>query len=510
MTAAIERLVILGGGTAGWMTAAALSRLLPPDIKIRLVESEQIGTVGVGEATIPHLRQFNTLLGIDENAFVQATGATYKLAIEFNGWGDAGSRYLHPFSGFGDDLNGIDFHHYFLRARKHRPDLTLDDFSLASWAARSGRFGPPRPEFPTGYGYAFHLDAGRYARFLRDYAEARGVERIEGRVAQVEQDPDSGHIRRLHLESGQAVEGQLFVDCSGFRALLIGDTLGVGYQSWRHWLPCNRAVALGSPAMAEPPPYTRVTASGAGWIWRIPLQHRTGNGHVYSSDHLSDEQACEQLRIAIGKPAITEPNFIRFEPGYRARSWDKNCVAVGLSSGFLEPLESTSIYLIQMAILKLVTYFPNARCEGPGQDAFNRWMALEYGRVRDFLILHYHANRRPEAFWQQCREMTIPDELARKLALFKEAAAVEHYEHGLFGLPSWLAVYLGQGVTPDGCDPRVAGHPPHKVAAHLQGMADTLKRCAESLPPHAEAVVRGVTGSPAPAELSLYGGRYGR
>ncbi|WP_341937943.1 tryptophan halogenase family protein [Marinimicrobium sp. C2-29] len=508
-TSAIERVVIVGGGTAGWMAAAALSRLLPRHCSVTLVESEQIGTVGVGEATIPHIRQFNELLGIDEADFMEATQATYKLAIEFIGWGSADSAYFHPFSPFGADLDGIDFHHYWLKARPHLKKRSLDSFSVASHAAAANRFAPPHARLDIGYGYAFHLDAGRYARFLRQYAEARGVKRIEGKVRTVHRDRDEGAIESLELESGQVIPGQLFIDCSGFRSLLLGQTLGVPFRNWRHWLPCDRAVAMASPALDPVPSYTRVRATATGWQWRIPLQHRTGNGQVYSSDHLSDDEACQQLRDSIGE-AITEPNFIRFEPGCRERSWEKNCVAIGLSSGFLEPLESTSIYLIQMAILKLIEYFPAADCAGAGREAFNRWMSMEYHRVRDFLILHYHLNRRDDSsFWKECRLMGVPDELERKMALFREAGAVEHYEYGLFAQPSWLAVYLGQGLEPETLDPRVEALPGEAVARKLNALAEHCRQQALALPDHGEALrTRPWTGS-SPATLSLYGGRYG-
>jgi len=506
----LENIVIVGGGTAGWMTAAALSRLLPQRCRIRLVESEAIGTVGVGEATIPHIRYFNSLLGIDEAEFMRATGATYKLAIRFVGWGSEQGDYFHPFSAFGSDLNGLDFHHYWLKVRSQLPELSLDDFSAASLAAATGRFAQPPADAEHGFGYAFHLDASRYARYLRDFAEQRGVQRIEGKVESVECDPDSGHIRKLAVDSGQLLEGQLFVDCSGFRGLLIEKALGVGYQSWRHWLPCDRAVAMASPGMAQPPSYTKVTATQAGWIWQIPLQHRTGNGHVYASDYLSDDEACARLLQQIDGQAESEPNFIRFEPGYRHRSWEKNCVAIGLSGGFLEPLESTSIYLIQMAILKLVEFFPDAGCTGLGRDAYNRWMALEYERVRDFLVLHYHLNQRQDSpFWRDRQSQEIPPELGRKMALFRQSAAVEFYEHGLFAQPSWLAVYLGQGLSPDRLDPRVESLKTERVAKCLRKYAEECRVLAQSMPEHAEALAQNDTGPRAAANLSLYGGRYG-
>lgn len=504
----IEQIVIVGGGTAGWMTAAALSHLLPERCSIELVESEQIGTVGVGEATIPHIRQFNALLGIDEGEFIEATQATYKLAIKFEGWGAKQNSYLHPFSAFGFELNGIDFHHYWLKAKSLLSGASLDSFSIASQAALDGKFAPATPDHEPGFGYAFHLDASLYAKYLRRYAQQRGVRRIEGKVQSVRCHRETGEIESVSLVSGQQVSGQLFIDCSGFRALLIGEALGVGYNDWRHWLTCDRAVAMASPAMPEPPSYTNVTATETGWQWRIPLQHRTGNGQVYSSEYLSDEAAAEQLRVAIGAPPLTDPNFIRFTPGYRHKSWEKNCIALGLSSGFLEPLESTSIYLIHRAILKLVEYFPTRGCPGKGPAAFNRWMSMEYQRVRDFLILHYHLNAREEPFWRAQRELQIPSELEEKIALFNESGRLEHYRYGLFAEPSWLAVFLGQGMLPHHVDPRLNKVPAQQIARQLERMAKHCRAHVANMPSHRSAINSRPRADAATASLSLYGSRY--
>ncbi|UZJ44478.1 tryptophan 7-halogenase [Marinimicrobium sp. C6131] len=510
MTVGPQRIVIVGGGTAGWMSAAALAHLLPSSVSLQLVESEQIGTVGVGEATIPHIRYFNSLLGIDEREFIRATQATYKLAIEFVGWGRETSRYLHPFSAFGGDIDGIDFHHYWLHTRDEWPELSLDAFSLAAQAARLGRFAPPPEEAEFGYGYAFHLDASRYARFLRNYAEQRGVTRTEGRIQTViPREPDGG-IAAVQLTSGERIEGDLFIDCSGFRALLLGQALGVPFNSWKHWLPCDRAVAIACGALAEPPSFTRSTATATGWQWRIPLQERTGNGQVYDSRHISDDEACAQLMASLVGEPNGEPNLIRFEAGARARSWEKNVVAIGLSSGFLEPLESTSIYLIQMAIFKLVEFFPRGENEAVGREAFNRWMSLEYERVRDFIILHYHLNQREDSsFWQDCAHMSVPDSLKRKIALFRESAAIEFYDQGLFALPSWLAVYLGQGLSPQAIDPRVAQQPVESLKQPLEQLANHLNRYAQAMPRHREVLARGGVAPNTTAPMSLYGGRYG-
>ena len=504
-----KRIVIVGGGTAGWMTAAAFARLLPTGMSVILVESNQISTVGVGEATIPHIRYFNQLLGVTEREFIKATDATYKLAIEFVGWGELNSRYMHPFSAFGRDLAGVDFHHHWLAVREALPHLSLDCFSLAAQLARSERFAPPPPYADLGYGYAFHLDAARYAMFLRQYAEQRNVVRREGRVIRTEQTGE-GDIAAVVLESGERIEGDFFIDCSGFRSLLLGETLQVPFTSWKHWLPCDRAVAMASKPLDTIPSYTRSSATTTGWQWRIPLQHRTGNGQVYASNYLTDDEACDQLRRALNSEPVSEPNLLRFEAGCRTQSWKNNCVAVGLSSGFLEPLESTSIYLIQMAIVKFVEFFPLGNDASLGQIAFNRWMSTEYHRVRDFLILHYHLNRRTDSgFWLDCAAMNIPESLRQKIELFRESATIEHYERGLFARPSWLAVYLGQGMLPENLDSRVRQLPQAAIAANLESMASRLQQLAQGAPKHDDVIRRGGLAKEGPAVMSLYGERRG-
>lgn len=509
ISGASRRVVIVGGGTSGWMTAAALSRMLPADVSIQLIESEKIGTVGVGEATIPHIRYFNALLGIDELEFIQATQATFKLAIQFVGWGSESSRYMHPFSDFGGDVHGIGFHHYWLKLREQCPELSFDEFSLAAQAALAGRFAPPSIDADFGYGYAFHLDASRYAAYLRRYAEQRGVRRIEGKVQSVQQHPQSGDITSVILETGTEIAGNIFIDCSGFRSLLLGQTLGVPFQSWRHWLPCDRAVAMASDALAELPSFTRATATSNGWQWRIPLQERTGNGQVYCSSQLSDDEACAQLRTALNSEPITEPNLIRFEAGCRRHSWEKNCIAIGLSSGFLEPLESTSIYLIQMAIFKLIEFFPRTSTLDISREAFNRWMEVEYHSVRDFIILHYHLNQRQDSeFWRSCAAMDIPDSLRRKIALFRESATVEFYEHGLFARPSWLAVYFGQGCYPSRIDARADRLSIAAIKLPLVKLAQELRELAANMPSHRDALSQSSVAAAKPS-MNLYGGRYG-
>lgn len=494
----LYRIIIVGGGTAGWMTAAALTRFLPVDrFRISLIESEQIGTVGVGEATIPHIRQFNALLGIDENDFIRTTKATYKLGIQFTGWGTESSSYMHPFSTVGCDINGLDFHHFWLKAREAGDVADLDEFSPATVAAHAGRFDYPRENVDIPYGYAFHLDAGRYARSLRDYAEARGANRVEGRVNQVQLDPESGYIESLHLESGQTLAADLFIDCSGFRALLMGEALGVGYDDWSHWLPCDRAVAVPSERQTMPASFTRAAAQSIGWQWRIPLQHRTGNGQVYANAYMTDEQALSALLENLEGEPLAEPNFLRFTAGRRQKSWEKNCIAIGLSSGFLEPLESTSIYLIQVAIMKLLEYFPDRSFAACDAREFNHEMAVEYLRVRDFLILHYKLNQRTDSdFWRDCQAMSIPDELERKIRLFKEAGRLEHYEQGLFIAPSWMTVYLGQGLVPDRYDARLTGYSSAQIQTYLERMRRGIAADVESMPTHSEAIQRALVSRP--------------
>ncbi|NIJ67550.1 tryptophan halogenase [Sphingomonas leidyi] len=476
------RILVVGGGTAGWMTAAALAhKLAGTPARIVLVESAEIGTVGVGEATIPHIRHFNATLGIDEADFLAATRGTYKLGIEFVDWGRKGDSYIHPFAEFGAPIGGVPFHQQWCAARGEAGPF--EAYSLPIQAARRGRFRRPDGD---PYNYAYQFDAGLYAKFLRGYSEARGVVRREGKVIDVARDGESGFVRSVTLEGGEVLEADLFVDCSGFRGLLIEQALHAGYEEWTHWLPCDRAIALPCANVGPIAPLTRATAQDAGWTWRIPLQHRTGNGHVYASGFTSDEEALRTLLGAIAAPPMADPNRLRFVAGKRRRQWVGNVVAIGLSSGFLEPLESTSIHLIQLAIGRLLDLFPTRDWDPLDAAEFNRLMALEYERVRDFLILHYHCTERDDSeFWRHCRTMRLPDSLAYKLALFRERGVVVQYREGTFLEPSWLAVYLGQPVTPRRCDPRAGGA---GAAAAMAAMRAGIAATAEAMPAHEAAL----------------------
>ena len=491
--APLSSIVIAGGGTAGWMTAAALARLLPSDrCNIRLIESEQIGTVGVGEATIPAIHDFNRRVGIDEREFIAATNATFKLGIEFVNWGARGEAYLHPFGPFGHDLNDVSFHHYWLRERAAGDTTPLDQYSLPYLAAKRRRFRHPVDD-PSSvystYSYAFHFDASLYAAFLRRIAESHGVVRTEGRIVDVARRAEDGNLAALILESGERVDGELFIDCSGFRGVLIEDVLQTGYDDWRHWLPCDRALAVASDHTREPDPYTRATAHDAGWQWRIPLQHRMGNGHVYSSEHTDDDKAATTLLEHIDGNAQGDPRQLRFVPGKRRRMWNRNCIAIGLSGGFLEPLESTSIFLIQAAIMKLIELFPDRSLPEATIAAYNKSMSRTFDEVRNFIILHYKQTSRDDSeFWRYCRSMSVPEELARRMRLFGERGVAAHRRGELFIETNWVAVYLGQGLVPLHCDPRAECIDAGTRAAKLSDMRRYLAEAAEAMPAHADEI----------------------
>lgn len=492
---ALRHIVIVGGGSAGWMTAAALSRMLSASqTKITLIESETIGTVGVGEATIPDILNFNHMLGIDEAEFMAATDATFKLGIEFVNWGRLGDRYFHPFGAHGVDMQGIDFHQYWLADHANGSKRPIEDYSMCAHAAYAGRFSHPtrEPNSPKSHiRYAYHFDATRYAAFLRNYAEARGVTRVEGKVSDVQTDEENGHVTTLILDDGRTLSGDFFFDCSGFRALLMRGTLGIGFEDWTHWLPCNSAQTVACDHNGPVPPYTRATAHGAGWQWRIPTQARTGNGHIYASDYMNDETAGEILLSGLDAPARGTPRTIRFTTGRLQSFWEKNVIGIGLSAGFLEPLESTSIYLIQMGISKFITLFPSANLSPVVINEYNRQMRQEFEQVRDFIILHYKATERDDTpFWRYCRDMAIPDSLSHKMSLFKDAGRVFRYEDELFSRPSWVAVMLGQNVIPGTVDPIVGGLPVAQIQQSLASMTAGMVRATATLPPHADYLRR--------------------
>jgi tryptophan halogenase len=491
----IRNVLIVGGGSAGWMAAAALANALKGlPIAISLVESEEIGTVGVGESTIPHIRFFNAKLGLDEAEFMRATKATFKLGIEFRDWDRPGDTYMHPFGAFGRDVAGAPFLQQWLRANEAGEAPAFQDFSLPIVAAKRDRFTPPSADprsLMSTYSYAYQFDAGLYARFLRKYAEGLGVVRTEGKIRDVQLRAEDGFVESVTLESGQVISADLFVDCSGFRGLIIEQTFKAGYEDWSEWLPCDRAIAVPCAHGGPLTPYTQAISQGAGWRWRIPLQHRVGNGYVYCSEYIGDDEAEATLLSRLEAPAEAEPRRLRFLAGRRKRQWVKNCVAIGLSSGFLEPLESTSIYLIQAGIGRLLDLFPDRDFDPADADEFNRLMDLEIERIRDFLILHYYAGARADTpFWRRCREMPIPDSLAYKMELFRERGALVPYRDGVFLEPSWHAVYLGQDVTPRRHEPFAEIAPVDGVVRELRAMHDTIRRAAESIPSHADYIAR--------------------
>jgi tryptophan halogenase len=443
---AVRRVVVAGGGTAGWAAVAALARQLGPLLDITLVESEQIGTVGVGEATIPTFRSFHALLGIDEREFMRETQATFKLGIAFENWARLGDRYIHPFGDIGKSTWMGDFHNLWLMAKAEGYGGDLDDYCFELQAAAAGRFAlPDKGEI----NYAYHLDAGMYAKFLRHKFEAEGVKRIEGKIATVEQDAESGHVAALNLEDGTRVEGDLFIDCTGFRGLLIEGALGVGYEDWRHWLPTDSALAVQTGPTDEILPYTRAIARSAGWQWRIPLQTRVGNGLVFCSQYQGEDEARTELLGDLDGEPLMEPRLIRYVTGRRERAWHKNVVALGLSSGFLEPLESTSIHLIQVGVTRLIKLFPFGGNFDALARRYNAQADTEIERVRDFIILHYKLTERDDTpFWRACRDMEIPDSLAERIELFRDSGYVYQAPDDLFRVASWLYVMVGQRLVP--------------------------------------------------------------
>jgi tryptophan halogenase len=503
----IQKVVIVGGGTAGWITASALSRVLGKEqVSITLIESDQISTIGVGEATIPPIRDFHRMLGLSEADFVRRTQATFKLGIEFSNWGVDGSSYFHPFGEYGRQFDSVAFHHYWMRGKSidNEPGHNsghgagnnvghLDQYSLCAVAAMAGKFAPNSNDpnsILSAIGYAYHFDASLYAQLLSEYSQALGVRRIEGMVCSVEQQSDSGFIQSVTLESKQVVEGDLFIDCTGFSALLIDKTLGVEFEDWGHYLPCDRALAVQTEnTETSILPYTKSIAHAAGWQWRIPLQHRTGNGIVYSSSYMTDEQAKAQLIENIAGEIISEPKSIKFRTGKRRQSWSKNCIAIGLSSGFLEPLESTSIHLIQTAISRLLTLFPGQEFDQADIAEYNNGVNQELDFIRDFIILHYHANQRPESMWKHCREMQIPESLKHKIQLFENRARLFDDRYDLFKSASWLAVMQGQGIQARYYHPIVEGKSSVRVLQLLADMRGAFAQAVAAMPEHEKFIL---------------------
>ena len=500
----LQRIVIVGGGTAGWMAAAAISRKFEDSpLEIHVVESSEIGIVGVGEATIPPILQMNRLLGIDEDEFVRKTRATFKLAIEFEGWMGPGTRYSHPFGQFGLPIWPIPTPHYWRRLSREQSERSgsLWDYSLPAQAALAGRFQRrlPDPKMRGNIAYAFHFDAGLYAAFLRQRSEAQGVIRHDRKIA-AHRLSDGGHVEAVLFDDGDSLEGDFFIDCSGFRGLLIEEALGTGYDDWTHWLPCDRAVAMPSDFMPELPPFTRSTARSAGWQWRIPLQHRTGNGLVYSSAYMSDDEAASKLAANLPTPAAGDPRPLKFTTGRRKLTWNRNVLSLGLASGFLEPLESTSIHLIQSGIEKLLLLFPDRGFRQADIDLYNRIMALEFEQVRDLIIFHYYANGRTDTdFWRACREIDIPDTLKERIELFRGYGRIFRRDDELFSTVSWTAVFEGQGVQPEACDPLTYAVPIERIDSALTEMRELVRGGVAAMPSHGDFLSRSVGATLGPA-----------
>jgi tryptophan 7-halogenase len=478
------------------MAAAALARAIGFPVSVQLIESDDIGTVGVGEATVPHLRSFNTSLQIDEVEFVRAVRGTFKLGIQFVDWGRIGDRYVHGFGTIGHEYRSLPFHQYWIKLQHLGKAQPLDAYSLNTAAAPAGRFMSGASDVPAGsplsqVAYAYHFDAGLYAQFLRRYAEARGVKRVEGEVVEVRLRGEDGFIEAVTLKSGLTVTGDLFIDCSGFRGLLIEQALKTGYDDWTRWLPCDRAVAVPSEKTGAATPYTRSTARAAGWQWRIPLQHRTGNGLVYSSAHMSDDEAAATLRANLDGRPLADPRVLRFTTGRRRQMWNRNCVALGLASGFLEPLESTSIYLIQSGIARLIDMLPDRRMSPVLRERYNAEAAFEIERIRDFLILHYCATeRRDSEFWKYCGTMSIPGELRAKMELFRESGRFYRDADEMFAQTSWVQVMVGQGIVPRGYHPLVDAISDPELQKYADSVRNVIASCVAAMPLHEQFIDR--------------------
>lgn len=499
----ITNIVIVGGGTAGWMTAAAMSKVLAGTCMIHLIESEAIGTVGVGEGTIPYIRRFNGLLQIDEAEFVRETRGTFKLGVQFNDWGRIGDSYMHGFGGdIGQSLGLLPFHQYWIKAIQAGAAGPIGDYLLCSLAAPRGKFMVSASDVPptsplANIPYAYHFDAGLYARFLRKYSEQRGVRRTEGIITDVALNPESGYVEAIVMQGGERIDGDIFIDCSGFRGLLIEEALHTGYVDYTHWLPCDRAMAVPSENAGPPTPYTRATAREAGWQWRIPLQHRAGNGYVYSSTHISDDEAAAVLLRNLDGRALGDPRPLKFVTGRRRKFWNRNVVAIGLSSGFVEPLEATSIYSIQSGIGKLLSLFPRDGFNPILVDRYNEQMTFDFDRIRDFLILHYHATQRDDtAFWRQCRDMSIPAELQAVIDLFRDSGRFYRNGEEMFAEMSWVQVMLGQGIQPRDYHPLVDLVPDEDLRRFVSSVGQTIANCVDAMPPHQAFIDRFCKAAP--------------
>jgi tryptophan halogenase len=493
--APIKKVLIVGGGTAGWMCAAFVGQSVGKDIEVRVVESDEIGIVGVGEATIPPIMNFNRALAIDENEFVKATQATFKLGIEFRNWGALGDRYIHGFGTMGHNTGVVDFHQYWLKAWLAGKVKRVEDYSINLLACEKNKFMRARTDIPNSpladIGHAFHFDAGLYARFLRGLAEKQGVKRTEGKITSVQQHPDTGFVTSVTLENGEVLDADLFVDCSGFRGLLIEQTLHAGYQDWSHWLPCDRAMAVPCESVSPLTPYTRSTAHKAGWQWRIPLQHRIGNGHVYCSQYISDDEAAHVLLGNLDGRKLADPRPLRFTAGRRNKFWDKNVVAIGLASGFMEPLESTSIHLIQKGISRLVSFFPNQGFDQADIDEFNRQSILEYEQIRDFIVLHYKATTRDDSpLWDYCRNMSVPETLQRRMDLFRSNGRIYREGTELFAEVSWFQVMFGQHVRPKGYHGLADSRSDELVEKMLADVYRVMHGVVEQMPTHEQFIER--------------------
>ena len=490
----INKIVVVGGGTAGWMVASAFAKVLGcNNYSVTLVESEQIGTVGVGEATIPMINLFNSILGINEDEFVRETNATFKLGIEFVNWGSIGKSYFHPFGSFGVDMEGIGFNHFWLRWKKEGGGLDYSKFSMETEAARAGKFVRTSAETGPAYmpkvNYAFQFDASLYASYLRRYSEQRGVKRSEGKIIEVKQNAHSGYIESVQLENGTLIDGDLFIDCSGFRGLLIEQTLSAGYEDWSKWLPVNKAVAVPCEKSGILRPYTRATAQEFGWQWRIPLQHRTGNGYVFCDAFIDPDKATEKLLSRLDGDVIAAPKVLSFATGVRKKCWIKNCVAIGLASGFLEPLESTSIHLVQVAIAKLLTMFPQNHINQIMVDRFNREMLKEYTEVKDFLIAHYKVSDREDTeFWRYVKYMDIPLTLQEKLDTFRTRGDVMVRLDELFKEQSWFSVLVGQGLYPEAYHPVADVASDDDIRIRLTQIRTGINNRLNMMPSHEEFI----------------------